>query len=240
MQLLAKNMLLKIVDLMKQPKFIFYMICLLCDKKRTKAELSKNKQPDLSTNKESSQANNEVSLREKINQDIQLNNETDESAGMLSENLLKFKENYDHNLYQEFNERNLNSFKSFTYSSASYSDSSLNSQILSLEITDAETNYELKTGKQYTSYNISIDFGDKILNEKTPVAKTSFSKVVKRRFKEFVALQKKLEENNLYRSFLKNVKGPSKFINLSIGNMEEIVIEKRRKKLDHFLKVNTL
>ncbi len=235
MQLLGKNMLAKLVDLMKQPKFIFYMICLLCDKKRTKAELSKKKQTDL---KASNPVNNEEKRSEALNENIVLNEANNDVVDQSSQSLSDFKEKYDHNLYQEFNERNLNSFKSFTYS-ASYYDSSLNSQILSLEITDAETNYELKTGKQYTSYNIKIEFGDRSLNEKAPMTRNTFTKTIKRRFKEFVALQKKLEENNLYRSFLKNVKGPSKFINLSIGNMEEIVIEKRRKKLDQFLKVDS-
>ena len=62
-------------------------------------------------------------------------------------------------------------------------------------------------------------------------------KNVNRRFKEFVALQKKLEENHLYRSFLKNIKGPSKYLNLSIGNMENELIEKRRHKLNEYLNV---
>jgi len=62
-------------------------------------------------------------------------------------------------------------------------------------------------------------------------------KNVKRRFKEFVVLQKCLEENPKYKLFMRNIKGPSKLLNLPIGNMEEELIEKRRKKLGHFLNV---
>jgi hypothetical protein len=80
---------------------------------------------------------------------------------------------------------------------------------------------------------------DKSNNKAQPNSKAVYTKVLKRRFKEFVSLQKKLEENHLYQSFLKNIKGPSKIINLSIGNMEDVVIEKRRKKLNEYLKVNS-
>lgn len=63
-------------------------------------------------------------------------------------------------------------------------------------------------------------------------------KTIKRRFKEFVVLQKSLEENNTLRMHLNkhNIKGPSKF-NFPIGNMGEDLIEKRRKKLCEYLNV---
>lgn len=63
------------------------------------------------------------------------------------------------------------------------------------------------------------------------------SKTIKRRYKEFISLQKGLEDNNMFKLYLKNIKGPSKF-NLSIGNMEHDTVEKRRKKLNEYLNVN--
>lgn len=61
--------------------------------------------------------------------------------------------------------------------------------------------------------------------------------VVKRRYKEFVDLQIRLEENAEFKTFLKNISGPSKFLNLPIMNMDEEVVERRRKKLNEYLKV---
>lgn len=58
------------------------------------------------------------------------------------------------------------------------------------------------------------------------------TKKIKRRFKEFVSLQKTLED----KFHVKNLKGPSKF-NSPIGNMETEIVEKRRKKLNEYLNV---
>lgn len=234
--ILGKNCLDKIIQMVKQPKFLYYMICLMCDKKRTRSELSTKK----SRAQEDHKQLNDLTVKQNdITSEIQPSDALDESSSNIDEAISEENsaiDKSDHNLYQEFNDRNLNSFKSFTYSSSSYSNSSMNSQIVSLEVASAETNYELKTGKQYTSYIIKIEYLDKSNNKAQPNSKAVYSRVLKRRFKEFVSLQKKLEENHLYQSFLKNIKGPSKFINLSIGNMEELVIEKRRKKLNEYLK----
>ena len=62
--------------------------------------------------------------------------------------------------------------------------------------------------------------------------------VVKRRYKEFVDLQSKLEENTELKSFLKSINGPSKFLSIPIYNMDEDIVERRRKKLNDYLKVN--
>lgn len=231
--IIGKNCLDKIIQMVKQPKFLYYMICLLCDKKRTRSELStKNgdqaqeddEQTDLDPTDKPVDTISETEPSDAFEEPVTSSNNMDEQTGDKS----------DHNLYQEFNDRNLNSFKSFTYSSSS---SLMNGQIVSLEVASAETNYELKTGKQYTSYIIKIEYLDRSSNKAAqPNSKAVYTRVLKRRFKEFVALQKKLEENHLYQSFLKSIKGPSKFINLSIGNMEELVIEKRRKKLNEYLK----
>lgn len=234
--LVGKNCLDKIIQMVKQPKFLYYMICLLCDKKRTRSELSTKKRG------EQAQEDDEQTDSDLTDKPVDTISETEpsdafEGTGVTSSDMDKetgTEDKCDHNLYQEFNDRNLNSFKSFTYSSSS---SLMNGQIVSLEVASAETNYELKTGKQYTSYIIKIEYLDKSSNKAAhPNSKAVYTRVLKRRFKEFVALQKKLEENNLYQSFLKNIKGPSKLINLSIGNMEELVIEKRRKKLNEYLK----
>ncbi|CAF0930703.1 unnamed protein product, partial [Brachionus calyciflorus] len=56
------------------------------------------------------------------------------------------------------------------------------------------------------------------------------TKQIKRRYKEFVSLQKILED----KFCLKNLKGPTKF-NSPIGNMEIEIVEKRRKKLNDYL-----
>ena len=62
-------------------------------------------------------------------------------------------------------------------------------------------------------------------------------KIIQRRFKEFVTLQKCIEENATFKSYIRNIRGPSKIVNLPIGNMTGEYVEKRRKKLDKYLNV---
>lgn len=62
-------------------------------------------------------------------------------------------------------------------------------------------------------------------------------KKLKRRYKEFVQLQKSLEENPHFKHFLKNIKTPGKYL-LPIGNMETELVEKRRKRLNDYLNVH--
>ena len=62
-------------------------------------------------------------------------------------------------------------------------------------------------------------------------------KIIQRRFKEFVTLQKFIEENATFKSYIRNIRGPSKIVNLPIGNMTGEYVEKRRKKLDKYLNV---
>lgn len=62
-------------------------------------------------------------------------------------------------------------------------------------------------------------------------------KKLKRRYKEFVQLQKSLEENPQLKHFLKNIKTPAKYLALPIGNMESEFVEKRRKRLNDYLNV---
>ena len=64
--------------------------------------------------------------------------------------------------------------------------------------------------------------------------------MIQRRFKEFVTLQKCVEDNVSFKSYTRNIRGPSKIVNLPIGNMTEEYVEKRRKKLTKYLNVNIL
>lgn len=64
----------------------------------------------------------------------------------------------------------------------------------------------------------------------------SFKKL-KRRYKEFVMLQKNLEENPHFKHFLKHIKTPAKYLVLPIGNMDGEYVEKRRKRLNDYLNV---
>jgi hypothetical protein len=61
--------------------------------------------------------------------------------------------------------------------------------------------------------------------------------MIQRRFKEFVTLQKCIEDNAAYKFYIRNIRGPSKIVNLPIGNMTEEYVEKRRKKLNKYLNV---
>jgi hypothetical protein len=65
-------------------------------------------------------------------------------------------------------------------------------------------------------------------------------KKLKRRYKEFVQLQKNLEESSQFKPFLKHIKCPSKYLNLPIGNMDGEYVEKRRRRLNEYLNVTTL
>lgn len=62
-------------------------------------------------------------------------------------------------------------------------------------------------------------------------------KKLQRRYKEFVLLQKSLEENYQTKPFLKHIKCPAKYWNLPIGNMDDELVAKRRKRLDDYLNV---
>lgn len=67
----------------------------------------------------------------------------------------------------------------------------------------------------------------------------SFKKL-KRRYKEFVQLQKSLEDNTHFKHYLKNIKSPAKYLVLPIGNMEIEYVEKRRKRLNDYLNVKSI
>jgi hypothetical protein len=62
-------------------------------------------------------------------------------------------------------------------------------------------------------------------------------KRILRRFKEFVNLHKKFEENIAFKPLTKSIKGPTNFLSLPIGNMDEEYIKKRKSKLNAYLNV---
>jgi hypothetical protein len=59
--------------------------------------------------------------------------------------------------------------------------------------------------------------------------------VVKRRFREFLNFQLRMESNAKLRNLLKGVKGPSKWVNSPFGKNEESTVTARRQLLESFL-----
>lgn len=101
----------------------------------------------------------------------------------------------------------------------------------SICITDTETATENRGANQYTLYTIQYDAVYE--DQGTPKVRTN---VVKRRFREFINLQNRLEDNPEYKRSLKDVKGVTKWLSLPFGNMDKNSIEKRKKTLESFMK----
>ncbi|GBM33383.1 Sorting nexin-19 [Araneus ventricosus] len=59
---------------------------------------------------------------------------------------------------------------------------------------------------------------------------------IKRRFREFVALQSKLEDNPFLKAHLKGIKGPSKWLVLPFSNLDKRNIAERRVFLENYLR----
>ncbi|CAM1300377.1 Uncharacterised protein g2688 [Pycnogonum litorale] len=59
--------------------------------------------------------------------------------------------------------------------------------------------------------------------------------VVRRRYREFVNLQTRLEANLLYKQRLKDIRTPNKYINSPFSNMAKHTVEQRRKFLQQYL-----
>lgn len=98
-------------------------------------------------------------------------------------------------------------------------------------ITDTETATENRGANQYTLYSIQYDAVYE--DQGTPRVRTN---KVKRRFREFINLQNRLEDNPEYKKSLKDVKGLTKWLSLPFGNMDKNSIEKRKKTLEVFMK----
>ncbi|GFR28071.1 sorting nexin-19 [Trichonephila clavata] len=59
---------------------------------------------------------------------------------------------------------------------------------------------------------------------------------IKRRFREFVALQSRLEDNPSLKTYLKGIKGPSKWLVLPFSNLDKKNIAERKIFLENYLK----
>ncbi|XP_033742273.1 uncharacterized protein LOC117328815 [Pecten maximus] len=107
-----------------------------------------------------------------------------------------------------------------------------NMLFVEVAITDTETRQEMRSSTQYTLYNIQYDA---LYNTEANSLELR-TRSVKRRFREFVNLQARLEDNEAYRKSLKDVKGPKRWLSLPFGNMDKRSVEGRRKSLEAFLK----
>ena len=133
-QLIGKNLFEKLVDLLSQPAFIYYAIALVLNKEKTKKKFGKE--------------NENTKKNEKDNENM---TKTELFASQLSE--------------EEFVERNVvfreKTTEKETKSRSTFFDYEYSPEItitiISLEITDTETVYELKSGRPYTLYNIRVN-----------------------------------------------------------------------------------
>ena len=163
--LIGKNCIEKLINLISKPNFIYYSICLLCDKVETQAnfrqESKKNKSESKQTELEVNRSKIEIPTDEinflafeakisKIDNSVSPKSDFKDTRTFSSSTQRSFVD--ENNLYQEFNEKNLLAFKLSTSSSEFNSDV----EIIRLEIDSTETSYELHNSKQYTSYNIKV------------------------------------------------------------------------------------
>ncbi|KAL8574955.1 hypothetical protein ACOMHN_052120 [Nucella lapillus] len=91
---------------------------------------------------------------------------------------------------------------------------------------------EFRSNSQFTVYQIeyeSLHFSETGI----PVMKTG---TAKRRYREFVNLMSRLEDNTAYKRLLKDVKGPKRWLTLPFKNMDKESVASRQKALEQFLK----
>ncbi|XP_071110942.1 sorting nexin-19-like [Haliotis cracherodii] len=108
-------------------------------------------------------------------------------------------------------------------------DSSLLFQDVS--IPETEERQEYRSSSKYTLY--TIEFNALYFSDGPPVMKSGG---VKRRFREFVNLQARLDAKDNYKKLLKETKGPSRWNTLPFKNMDKDNVESRRVFLEKFLK----
>ncbi|XP_060583829.1 sorting nexin-19-like [Ruditapes philippinarum] len=101
-----------------------------------------------------------------------------------------------------------------------------------VRITSTEKAKEVGSFGEYTLYNVEYealyqsDVGELVYKSGT----------VKRRFKEFINLQSRLEDNPVYKKSMKDVKGPKKILpSLPFGNMGKDTVDSRKELLETFL-----
>ncbi|KAK7091845.1 uncharacterized protein [Littorina saxatilis] len=109
-------------------------------------------------------------------------------------------------------------------------DSSLIFQDISVPST--MTCAEFRSNTPFTVYQ--IEYEALYFSETgNPVLKTG---VAKRRYREFVILMSRLEDNPAYKKMLKDVKGPKRWLTLPFKNMDKENVADRQKALEQFLK----
>ncbi|XP_067664484.1 sorting nexin-19-like [Haliotis asinina] len=108
-------------------------------------------------------------------------------------------------------------------------DSSLLFQDVS--IPETEERQEYRSSSKYTLY--TIEFNALYFTDGPPVMKSG---AVKRRFREFVNLQARLDAKDNYKKLLRDTKGPSRWNTLPFKNMDKDNVESRRVFLEKFLK----
>ena len=142
--------------MLAKPNFVYYSICLLIDKENTQKEFKNEKANKQKDNLNESfydpvEPTETVRNINSVNSSIQ---ESNLNLDVFNTSYQQSASDYENNLYEEFNEKNLLSFKASTNNGY---DSEADIDIICLDVTKTETSYEVKTGKQYTSYNIKVN-----------------------------------------------------------------------------------
>jgi hypothetical protein len=232
MQIIGKNCLKKLVDLLVKPNLLYYVICMLIDKQKTRQTFeTTDQEPDMNCSESVTNESANQIMSSSLTTSLDANDDED---------LLK----YENLIVETANRKEAR----LNHSSSSpdlfvQHNHNISFQINCLNIPNTDKSHEDRTGKEFTLYNIEFEFRiNNYLNRPADLADEELVKLkrsrIQRRFKEFVTLQKSIEENGLFRPYIRNIKGPSKFINLSIGNMTEEYVEKRRVKLNKYLNVS--
>ncbi|CAE1166281.1 SNX19 [Acanthosepion pharaonis] len=99
-------------------------------------------------------------------------------------------------------------------------------------VVETETRKESRSNGVYTLYQIQYDA--LYVTESGELALKSGE--VKRRFREFLNLQLRLEEKRAYKKILKGIKGPKRWLCIPFGNMDQENVAQRKKFLDNYLK----
>lgn len=99
-------------------------------------------------------------------------------------------------------------------------------------VVETETRKESRSNGVYTLYQIQYDA--LYVTESGELALKSGE--VKRRFREFLNLQLRLEEKRAYKKTLKGIKGPKRWLCIPFGNMDQENVAQRKKFLDNYLK----
>ncbi|XP_074656779.1 uncharacterized protein LOC141909989 [Tubulanus polymorphus] len=86
--------------------------------------------------------------------------------------------------------------------------------------------------EKFATYNIEYESWHRTEDREAPVL---ISKTVKRRFREFVILQERLEDHRKYKKLLRGIKAPSKWLTLPFAKMDNVLIKQRQSFLEKYL-----